>query len=88
MSLRYVIVLEKAGSNWCAYSPDVPGCVATGPTREEARGRMRDALQFHLEGLREDGDPIPESLSDEAVVEVLDLEEPRSQGRIALAQHG
>lgn len=88
MSLRYVIVLEKAESNWCAYSPDVPGCVATGSTREEARGRMREALQFHLEGLREDGDPLPESLSDDAAVEVLDLEEPRSQAHVSLARHG
>ncbi|MGL5079108.1 MAG: type II toxin-antitoxin system HicB family antitoxin [Waterburya sp.] len=56
---RYPIIIEKADSNYCAYSPDVPGCVATGQTIEEVKQEFADALQFHLEGLAEDNDPIP-----------------------------
>ena len=57
---RYVIVVEKAGDNYSAYSPDVPGCVATGATRDEAEGEMHAALQMHLDGIKEDGLPMPE----------------------------
>ena len=57
----YLIVLEKAGDNWSAYSPDLAGCVATGSTREEAEQNMREALELHVQGLIEDGMPIPES---------------------------
>jgi len=57
---RYLVVIEKAIGNYSAFSPDVPGCVATGETREEAELEMRAALQMHLEGLKEDGLPIPE----------------------------
>jgi predicted RNase H-like HicB family nuclease len=53
-------VIERAGDNWSAYLPDVPGCVATGGTPEEVRQRISEALAMHLEGLREDGLPIPE----------------------------
>jgi predicted RNase H-like HicB family nuclease len=49
---RYVVVFEKAPNNWAAYSPDVPGCAATGATKEETAQSMREALEFHLEGLR------------------------------------
>ncbi|MHC4506935.1 MAG: type II toxin-antitoxin system HicB family antitoxin [Planctomycetota bacterium] len=58
--MRYAVVIEKAEGNYSAYVPDLPGCVATGGTREEAEGQIRDAIQFHLEGLREDGAEIPE----------------------------
>jgi predicted RNase H-like HicB family nuclease len=58
---RYLIVIEGArGDNYSAYAPDLPGCVATGATREEAEREMRDAIALHLEGLRETGQPIPE----------------------------
>jgi predicted RNase H-like HicB family nuclease len=58
---RYLIVIEgAAGENYSAYAPDLPGCVATGSTLEEVELQMRDAIAFHLEGLREAGDPIPE----------------------------
>ncbi len=60
---RFLIVLENAGKNFSAYSPDLPGCVATGKTREEAEKNMYEAIQLHIEGLREDGLPIPESTS-------------------------
>ena len=56
---RYLIIIEKASGNYSAFSPDVPGCIATGPTQEAAESEMRSAIQMHLEGLKEDGLPIP-----------------------------
>ena len=58
---RFLIVIEDAGENYSAYSPDLPGCVATGATREETERNMYEAIQLHLEGLTEDGLPIPQS---------------------------
>ncbi len=58
--MRYAVVIEKAEGNYSAYVPDLPGCVATGGTREEAERHIREAIQFHMEGLREDGAKIPE----------------------------
>ena len=64
MSLhRFLVVVEDAGANFSAYSPDLPGCVATGASREEAEKNMYEAIQLHIEGLREDGLPIPSSNS-------------------------
>jgi predicted RNase H-like HicB family nuclease len=60
---RFLIVIENAGNNLSAYSPDLPGCVATGSTREEVERRMYEAIQMHVEGLREDNLPIPPSTS-------------------------
>jgi predicted RNase H-like HicB family nuclease len=57
--MRYAIVIERAENNLSAYVPDLPGCVATGATIEEVETEMREAIAFHLEGLREDGLPIP-----------------------------
>ena len=57
---RYLIVVEKAGTNYSAYAPDLPGCVATGSSREEAEANMRDAIEMHLQGLIEDHEAIPE----------------------------
>jgi predicted RNase H-like HicB family nuclease len=57
--MRYAIVIEKAGENFSGYVPDLPGCVATGATVEEAESELREAIEFHLAGLREDGSPIP-----------------------------
>ncbi len=56
---RYLVIIEKAKHNYSAFSPDVPGCVATGNTREEAEREMHAALRMHLEGLKEDGLPLP-----------------------------
>lgn len=61
--MRYAIVIEKAESNYSAYVPDLPGCVATGKTVEETRRQIEEAVEFHLRGLREDGLPIPEPTS-------------------------
>jgi predicted RNase H-like HicB family nuclease len=60
---RFLIVVEEAGANFSSYSPDLPGCVATGATREEAEKNMYEAIQLHIEGLREDGIPVPNSTS-------------------------
>lgn len=60
---RFLVVIEAAGDNYSAYSPDLPGCVATGNTREETEQRMEEALRLHVQGLREDRLPIPESRS-------------------------
>jgi len=60
---RFLIVIEKADGNYSAYSPDLPGCAATGTTRDEAEKNMYQAIEFHIKGLREDGLPIPESTS-------------------------
>lgn len=61
--MRYAIVIEKAEGNYSAYVPDLPGCVATGSTVEEVEAQIREAIEFHLEGLREDGTPIPQPAS-------------------------
>jgi predicted RNase H-like HicB family nuclease len=57
--MRYGVVIEKAEHNYSAYVPDLPGCVATGETVEEVEREIRDAIRFHLEGMKEDGLPIP-----------------------------
>ena len=59
MTYRFLIVVEQAGRNYSAYAPDLPGCVATGATRDEAEENMHDAIELHIEGLKEDGVPIP-----------------------------
>jgi predicted RNase H-like HicB family nuclease len=67
---RYLIVIEPTGQGFSAYSPDIPGCVATGATREEAERAMREAIELHLEGLRESGQPLPSPGSSAAYVDV------------------
>ncbi len=57
--MRYAVVIEKAGRNYSAYVPDLPGCVATGNTPQDAEREIRDAIRFHLEGLAEDGIDAP-----------------------------
>ena len=60
---RYLVVIEKANGNFSAYSPDLPGCVATGVSREEVERNIHEAIQMHIQGLREDKLPVPESQS-------------------------
>jgi len=67
--MRYAVVIEKAGENYSAYVPDLPGCIATGATVEETEAEIRDAIRFHIEGLREDGLPVPEAVSRAGYVE-------------------
>lgn len=71
MTIRYAIVVEKAPSNFSAYVPDLPGCVATGPTLEETERRLRSAVAEHVRGLRADGLPVPAPSSVVDYVEVL-----------------
>ncbi len=68
--MRYAIVIEKAGGNFSAYVPDLPGCVATGATIEDVEREIREAIEFHLSGMREDGTPIPPPSSRVEYVEV------------------
>lgn len=67
---RFLVVIEKAEDNYSAYSPDLPGCVATGATREEVGKNMHEAIEMHVKGLLEDKLPIPESQSFAEYVEV------------------
>jgi predicted RNase H-like HicB family nuclease len=68
--MRYAIVIEKAENNYAAYVPDLPGCVATGQTVEETEQQIREAIDLHLRGMREDGLPIPEPSSSVDYVEI------------------
>lgn len=68
--MRYAIVIEKTENNYGAYVPDLPGCVATGKTIEATEREIREAIEFHLRGFREDGLPIPEPSSRVDYVEV------------------
>jgi predicted RNase H-like HicB family nuclease len=61
--MRYAIVIEKADSNYSAYVPDLPGCVATGASVQETEREIRDAIRFHIDGLKEDGQPVPKPTS-------------------------
>ena len=67
---RYLVIIEKARENYSAFSPDVPGCIATGTTREEAEQEFHLALQMHLDGLREDGLPMPQQSASVGYVDV------------------
>lgn len=68
--MRYAVVIERCAQGYSAYVPDLPGCIATGQTLAEVEASMRDAIAFHIEGLREDGLPVPEAVSAVDYVEV------------------
>jgi predicted RNase H-like HicB family nuclease len=68
--MRYAIVIEKAECNYSAYVPDLPGCVATGATVAEVESEIREAIAFHVAGLREDGLPIPSGSSQVEYIEI------------------
>lgn len=67
---KFLIIVEKTQTGYSSYSPDLPGCVATGKTREEVELNMKEAIQFHIEGLKEEGYPIPEPSSESRYLEV------------------
>ena len=67
---KYLIVIEETGTGFSAYSPDLPGCIATGATREDAESEMREAMNFHIEGMRLEGQAVPEPHSYPAFCEV------------------
>jgi predicted RNase H-like HicB family nuclease len=67
---RFLIVIEKTETGYSSYSPDLPGCVSTGKTREEIERNMREAIEFHVEGLREEGYPVPDPQTSSSYVEL------------------
>ncbi len=68
--MRYAVVIEKGEKNYSAYVPDLPGCVSVGDTLDEVTAEIREAIAFHLDGMREDGTPIPQPSSRAEYVEV------------------
>jgi predicted RNase H-like HicB family nuclease len=67
--MKYLIVIEPTSTGFSAYSPDLPGCASTGATRDECQQSMQEAIEFHLEGLRLEGEPVPEPGSSAAFVD-------------------
>lgn len=68
--MKYLIVLEPTSTGFSSYSPDLPGCVSTGATRQECEDNMHEAIAFHLDGLREEGETVPDPVTFAAFVEV------------------
>jgi predicted RNase H-like HicB family nuclease len=68
--MRYLVVVEKGPTSFGAYVPDLPGCIAVGDSRDEVLASIHEAIEFHLEGLKQDGSPIPLPTSSSEVVEV------------------
>ena len=68
--MKYLIVVEKTETGFSAYSPDILGCVATGVTEEETKANMKEAIAFHVEGLKQEGFPLPQPSAKSAYVEV------------------
>ena len=67
---KYAVVFERSDNNFAAYVPDLPGCVSTGATKAEVEANIREAIEFHLDGLREEGEPIPDPQTWTELVEV------------------
>ena len=67
--MKYTVVIERTPNNYAAYVPDLPGCMASAGTRKEVLKEIREAIAFHIEGMHEDGEPIPEPTTTAAVVE-------------------
>jgi predicted RNase H-like HicB family nuclease len=68
--MKYLVVFEPTDTGFSAYSPDLPGCVSTGATREEVEQNMQEAIEFHIEGLREEGCSVPEPSASSSYVKV------------------
>ncbi len=67
---RYAAVFEKAKNNWAAYVPDLPGCITTGVTLEETKRNIREAIELHLEAMKEVGEPVPEPTAEVEFIEL------------------
>jgi predicted RNase H-like HicB family nuclease len=67
---KYLIVIEQTNNSYSNYSPDLPGCVSTGKTREEAEQNMREAIEIHVDGLRQEGYPVPEPQASSSYIEL------------------
>ncbi len=76
---KYLVVVEQGSNNYSAYSPDVPGCVSAGDSVEETLEHFREALEMHLDGILEDGDPIPQMSS--VAAQFVEVEMPRPDAR-------
>ena len=68
--MRYMVVVEQGETSWGAHVPDLPGCIAVGETREEVMQLIREAVEFHIQGLADDGQPVPPPSSEGEFVEV------------------
>ena len=68
--MKYLIIIEPTGTGFSAYSPDLPGCVSTGASREECQRNMHEAIAFHLDGLRQEGQAVPPPATSAAFIEV------------------
>ena len=68
--MRYAVVIEKGAKGFGAYVPDLPGCIAAAKTRDDVVKLIQDAMQFHIEGLKQDGEPVPKPASSVEFVEV------------------
>ena len=82
--MKYLIVVEKTETGFSAYSPDVPGCVSTGRTEEETEANMKEAIEFHVDGLKQEGLPVPQPSTKSAYVEItarkIPLNPPLAKG--------
>jgi predicted RNase H-like HicB family nuclease len=68
---KYLVIIEKTESGYAAYAPDLPGCVATGATRDDVSANLKEAIGFHLEGLKEAGLPVPAAASESAYLDIV-----------------
>ena len=68
--MKYMVVIEEGPTSWGAYVPDLPGCIAAGESREEALELIHEAIEFHLEGIKEEGEPVPAPHSSSEFIEV------------------
>jgi predicted RNase H-like HicB family nuclease len=68
--MQYTVIIEKGDTSWGAYVPDLPGCIAAAESRDEVLQLIREAIEFHLEGLREQGEPVPEPHSSSELIEI------------------
>ena len=69
--MKYTVVIERTPNNYAVYVPDLPGCVASAGTRKEVLKEIREAIAFHIDGMREDGEPVPEPQTTAAVVDAV-----------------
>ena len=67
---RYLVIIEPTATGFSAYSPDIPGCVSTGETRDEVAQNMKEAVMFHLDGLKEEGQPMPQPNTEAVICEI------------------
>lgn len=70
MTRRWLVIVEQTGTGYSTYSPDLPGCISTGSTREEVEANMRKAIEFHIQGLRLEGLPVPEPSSECTYIDI------------------